>query len=921
MSLVSLFGNHSGGTNTQNKPGRAASALSWLAEKTTAAASAVYHSLPGTGPAKPRGLPKPVIKQIKLAQKEGSQQENAQKSQREAAKSAQLKGRAIEQARESSKKRKKRLKQEKLQASKSQTAAKPAVVSEPPSSESGSSLAPYLKTAAKIAGGFALAGVGAYLAAPYLIGAGGLIAATTAPASASLGIAATAPLNSSLAAAAGCSGFYASIAEGAGSLLAAGAAMSSAGNFTIDGNSLNLFAKEIGIPKSDLLSAVEGLQQVQIDPSVRSTLLESDANSDPLPQIQESTTLAVQSPSTSSSTMQSSFKRFCEWAVSPNRKELGNPLQILQQIASQIIKVPVLQETLHSTAPGALTNTPSATSSLPSAGERSLVPAHNPFQSPLNQPEQSPESASSASGMLLSGPGANLAAGAGLGGILLTKLLSSETQPSSRVQEAKVRGANGWSYTIAIHLPEGQKEYTSDEMEILSKALVTGVLDQLSASDSIEAGVPLEIELPETGGFTAKALKPVTKKSAKSAKQSEKPKVYQFDSTAVGEEQMKSLQALRTILLIPANSSQYERERQASFLQLQTIFCPTKPQTSPPIPLANPLTPPIRALVWPVGLCNASIGVRKDSFTASNLCALNAAFQSLMAIEGYRNAMKNSKGANLAPLREAITRYEEIQQDKAQGFVDLTPLLSIFSSHLQDREQHDASEYENQLIDLLEKDPGNPILQMRVKGFKRFTYLSGDKQNTTKDTVEAMKKRFETEKPLLPIFELQMPPSGTLRLNAMADQSFFGHEIAEEANNHKTGFHLRGEMMFDHPPEVLTFGVNRGKDNGSTDLYGRLDARPIEVDETYRLKIKSPDKPDQYADYHLSAFRVYTGSGRSGHHFGYQKQETILADGTTRVAYIETNDAAVTEVGKDKFLAAARQGVEFWYSLQKPPAS
>ncbi len=131
--------------------------------------------------------------------------------------------------------------------------------------------------------------------------------------------------------------------------------------------------------------------------------------------------------------------------------------------------------------------------------------------------------------------------------------------------------------------------------------------------------------------------------------------------------------------------------------------------------------------------------------------------------------------------------------------------------------------------------------------------------------------------------------------------------------------------MFERPPEVLTFGVKRATGNiyrsGSTDLYGTLDGRPIKVNETYQLKIKSPDKSDQHADYHLSAFRVYTGSGNSGHHYSYQTQEVPLADGTTRRAYIETNDGRVREVTRDQFLTAATKGVAFWYRLQRPSAS
>ncbi len=1137
----------------QDQPSRWGSIFSGMVSAAKKTARVVYHALPGTGPAKPPGLPKKVIEQIKKAQEKAEKQSAAHEERRVASIEAAEKGKGIEQTRESPKQKRKRLAKESAHPLKSKTVEQPVKVEVAPSTEPRSNLRSYLTTAAAVAGVV----TAAYLAAPYVMAVAGLTAATTTPTvfvgtTSTALVAYTAPAVATMGSALATTAVNTSLVplgmQAAGSLLAAGAAITAQrGNVNINVNNLDLFAREIGVPREDLFDAAAQFQRGGIDPTIRRTILELGENPSGgilPPQIEADTSLAMQPANTPSSTMQSSAARFLQWATSPAIRALGTPIQILEHLASRIFQFqPVADVNAHGTSalshlpapntvlaispppipvstdtapiptatvnagiidtpplgsvpqPGALLRLPAPAivqqNVLPTqlvlpehqipADARVTVPVGGPnrpeihhlnaeqphtdrvsvaplMQSPtihspvqVDRPPESlnvsaplleescPEFSPSADapkpiivadkaspefispstqdqlclqddvkppfGTSLNQTAAELGlpvedpvlpqfsdlmdqplltghlpkpdnitqcgfgdkppenaetpprepsqtptpmptvepvripedAGIGLGTVaagigtaMLGKLLFGASQPSSTVQKAEVVGANGWSYTIAINLPDGKKEYSKDEIEMISKALVTGVLDKLSEAGSIEAGVPLAIELPETGGFKATTLKPEGKKPAKSGKPVKAPKVYEYKPDQISPEQQTYLAPLRLVLAIPANPMLYETQRQASFLQLQTYFNPKPAASSAPV--LSPATRPVRYSSRPVGLRNASTGSR-GTHTASNLCALNAAFQSLCAVPEYRAAMRVS---TCDPLRKAVENYKRIQAAQFDELVDLTALLNTFTSSgsipsLRNKRQHDSSEYENGLVAMLEQQTGNPILGMRVKAFKRFTYLNGDKHGTTKDTAAAMTTRFTTEKPISPNFDLVMPQSD-LRLSSMIDAELFAHIIDEERTipktRHKkartvlTGLRLKGEMMFERPPEVLSFDVKRGMGNiyvsGNTDLYGNLDPRKIQVDETYKLKIKSPDKADTEATYDLTSFRVYDGSGSSGHHYSYQKQVVALADGITQVKYIMTNDGAVRDdLTREQFLAAAQAGVSFRFRLKR----
>lgn len=171
-----------------------------------------------------------------------------------------------------------------------------------------------------------------------------------------------------------------------------------------------------------------------------------------------------------------------------------------------------------------------------------------------------------------------------------------------------------------------------------------------------------------------------------------------------------------------------------------------------------------------------------------------------------------------------------------------------------------------------------------------------------------------------------MPASGALDLNTMIETEFHGEIVSEKQTIRETGQPDRTvdvaietvEYLFERPPEVLSFDISRAKPTVADPLYGNFDTRPIVVHEVFETEIRSPGESKKTkATYNLSTFRVYTGTGLSGHHYSYQRQEVTLPSGKTGVKYIMTNDATVEEVSQADFLAAAKQGVSFRFRLKK----
>ena len=323
----------------QDQPSRWGSIFSGVvsvARKTAGVVSRVCHALPRTGPAKPPGLPKSVIKQIKKAQIDAEKQSATHEERRVAAIEAAEKGKEISQKRESKKQRKARLEKERAHPPQPKAVEPAPKGGVDPTTEPGSnvrshlhqpeavetdpkggvgpsteprSLRSYLTTAATVA----LVATAVCFAGPPLLAAAGLTGANTAvlAGTTSTAVALYSPpvvtstfgtavalylapvvtetLSSALITSVGPSLLPAAVQAGGSILALGGAVMANRNPVTVNMNNLDLLANEIGIPRRDLFQAAALFRGIEVDPTILSALDEIPVSGghSQLPQIQD----------------------------------------------------------------------------------------------------------------------------------------------------------------------------------------------------------------------------------------------------------------------------------------------------------------------------------------------------------------------------------------------------------------------------------------------------------------------------------------------------------------------------------------------------------------------------------------------------------------------------------------------------------